>query len=218
MKSKYSLSIFQYLIFLSFISIILSESIDLTLNKTVVDVLYQDNSYRYYKLKLPPNLEKNKFILVFTVKESQQGLIEGEELFSDPDIHISKTKFPKNKDDSQWYSQRYGNDILTIPAEEVGGGEEFFITMFCEYKCRYELNSYLAEEVEVEIGKINTVTLSKKSSVSYYINIGPEDFDELNLVATSPNLKNFKIRAIGIQWGLLHKLQISYFDTIFGRY
>ena len=77
MKSKYSLSIFQYLIFLSFISIILSESIDLTLNKTVVDVLYQDNSYRYYKLKLPPNLEKNKFILVFTVKESQQGLIEG---------------------------------------------------------------------------------------------------------------------------------------------
>jgi len=193
MKSKYSLSIFQYLIFLSFISIILSESIDLTLNKTVVDVLYQDNSYRYYKLKLPPNLEKNKFILVFTVKESQQGLIEGEELFSDPDIHISKTKFPKNKDDSQWYSQRYGNDILTIPAEEVGGGEEFFITMFCEYKCRYELNSYLAEEVEVEIGKINTVTLSKKSSVSYYINIGPEDFDELNLVATSPNLKNFKI-------------------------
>ena len=193
MNSKYTLTILQYLFFLSFISIILSQSTDLTLNKTIIDVLYQDDSYNYYKLKLPQNIEKNKFILVFTVKESQQGSKEGDELFSDPDLHISKKKFPKNRDDSQWYSQKYGNDILTIPAEEVGGGEEFFVTMYCEYKCRYELNSYLAEEVEIEIGKINTVTISQKSSLSYYINIGEQDFEELNLVATSPNLKNFKI-------------------------
>ena len=194
MNSKYALTIFQYLLFLSFISISLSQSsTDLTLNKTVIDVLYQDDSYKYYKLKLPSNLEKNKFLLVFTIKESQQGSIDGDELFSDPDLHISKSKFPKNKDDAQWYSQKYGNDILTIPSEEVGGDEEFFITMYCEYKCRYELNSYLAEEVEIEIGKINTVSLSPRSSLSYYLNIGPEDFDELNLVATSPNLKNFKI-------------------------
>ena len=65
--------------------------------------------------------------------------------------------------------------------------------MFCEFKCRYELNSYLAEEIELEIGKIQTATLSGLSSVSYFINIGNDNFEELNLVATSPNLKNFKI-------------------------
>ena len=193
MNSKYVLSILQLFIFISLISTTLSQSINLVLNKTVIGATNKDDSFNYYKLKLPQEIEKNKFILVFTVKESQKGFLEGEDLFSDPDIHISKKNFPKNKDDAQWYSQKYGNDILTIPPDEVWGGEEFYISMFCEFKCRYELNSYLAEEVEVEIGKINTVTLSGMSSVSYYINIGNENFEELNLVATSPNLKNFKI-------------------------
>ena len=193
MNSKNILSILQFFIFISYISLISSQSIDLTLNNTITGVINQDNSYKYYKLKIPSSIQKNKLLLVFTVKESQKNSIEGEDLFSDPDIHISKKNFPKNKDDAQWFSQKYGNDILTIPADEVYGGEEFYISMFCEYKCRYELNSYLAEEVEIEIGKISTVTLSGKSSLSYYINIGNENYDELNLIATSPNLKNFKI-------------------------
>ena len=193
MISEKVFSILQYLLFISLIPLILSQSIDLTLNKTETGAMYQDNSYNYYKLKLPETIENNKLILVFTVKESHKGFQEGEELFSDPDIHISKRNFPKSKDDSQWYSQKYGNDILTIPADEVRGGEEFYISMFCEFKCRYELNSYLAEEVEIEIGKINTATLSSMSSLSYYINIGNENFEELNLIATSPNLQNFKI-------------------------
>ena len=193
MISKQFLSILQYLLFISLLASIFSQSTDLTLNKTIIGSMNQDNSFNYYKLKLPETIENNKLILVFTVKESHKGLLEGEELFSDPDIHISKKNFPKSKDDAQWYSQKYGNDILTIPADEVRGGEEFFISMFCEFKCRYELNSYLAEEVEIEIGKINTVTLSRMSSVSYYINIGNENYEELNLIATSPNLQNFKI-------------------------
>ena len=193
MNSKFSLIILQLYLFISLFSLILSESKDLTLNKTVHGVIYKDNSFNYYKLKLPSTIKKNKLILVFTVKESRQGLSEGEDLFSDPDIHISKKNFPKDKDDSQWYSQKYGNDILTIPADEVGPNEVFYISMFCEFKCRYELNSYLAKEVELEIGKITSVTLSKLSSVSYYINVGSEHYDELSLVATSPNLKDFKI-------------------------
>ena len=196
MNSKFTLSIFKATLFSSFFILILSQSYqstDLTLNKTIIGSINEENSYKYYKLKLPSSIENNKLILIFTVKESIQGLPEGEELFSDPDIHISKNKFPKRKDEAQWYSQKFGNDILTIPSDEVKGGEEFYIGMFCEYKCRYELNSYLAEEVEIEIGKINSVTLSGFSSVSYYINIGKENFDELNVIATSPNLKNFKI-------------------------
>ena len=194
MNPNNPLSALNYIIiFLSIVTTILTEHIDLTLNKTETGVLYQDNSFKYYKLKLPSTIEKNKYLLVFTVKESRKGVSEGEELFSDPDIHISKIKFPKNKDDAQWYSQKYGNDILSIPNDQVGPNEEFYISMFCEFKCRYELNSYLAEEIELEIGKIQTVTLSGLSSVSYFINIGNDNFEELNLVATSPNLKNFKI-------------------------
>ena len=196
MNSKYISIRLQYILFLLILIQISSQSsqtVELTLNKTEIGFMNQDNSFKYYKLKLPSSIEKNKLLLVFTVKESRQGFHEGEDLFSDPDIHISKKGFPKGREDSQWFSQKYGNDILTIPSDEVWSGEEFYISMFCEYKCRYELNSYLAQEVEIEIGKINSVTLSGLSSLSYYINIGSENFDELNLVATSPNLKNFKI-------------------------
>jgi len=93
MISKKVFSILQYLLFISLIPLILSQSIDLTLNKTETGAMYQDNSYNYYKLKLPETIENNKLILVFTVKESHKGFQEGEELFSDPDIHISKKNF-----------------------------------------------------------------------------------------------------------------------------
>ena len=166
---------------------------NLELNKTVIGSLFEDDSCDYYKLTIPSNLKLGS-LLVFTVKESRQGIKEGDEIFSDPDIHVSKkNKYPKNKKEAEWFSQRYGNDILTIPSEEVKSGEIFYIAMYCEHKCRYELNSYLANEVEIVIGKVNSVILTQKSSLSYFINIPNENYEEFNLVATSPNLKNFKI-------------------------
>ena len=166
---------------------------DLELNKTVTGLMLEENSYEFYKLKLPGNVKKGN-LLVFTVKESRKGITEGDELFSDPDIHVSKiNKYPKGKSKAEWFSQRYGNDILTIPSEEVKPDEIFYIGMYCEFKCRYELNSYLTEELEIEIGKINSITLKDHSSISYYINIPKENYEEFNLVATSPNLRSFKI-------------------------
>ena len=67
-------------------------------------------------MKLPKNIPKGS-LLVFTVKESRKGIKEGDEIFSDPDIYVSKTmKFPSNREEAEWFSERYGNDILTIPS------------------------------------------------------------------------------------------------------
>jgi len=166
---------------------------ELKLNETVFGEMMKDNLNEYYELKIPSNIKKGS-LLVFTVKESIKGVKEGDELFSDPDIHVSKkNKYPKSKEQAEWYSQKYGNDILTIPSEEVKSGEVFYIGMYCEFKCRYELNSYLADEVEVKIGRVYSIALKKKSSLSYYINIPKDEYEEFNLVATSPNLKSFKV-------------------------
>ena len=96
MNSKFSLIILQLYLFISLFSLILSESKDLALNKTVHGVIYKDNSFNYYKLILPSTIKKNKLILVFTVKESRQGLSEGEDLFSDPDIQTTLNGIVKN--------------------------------------------------------------------------------------------------------------------------
>ena len=193
--NKFKYNYFQIIIFLILIHFISTDDIitPLELNKTVIGAIYEDNSHDFYKLQIPSDIKPNK-LLVFTVKESRKGLREGENIFSDPDILVSKTnKYPKKKDNAQWYSQKYGNDILTIPSDEVKPGEIFYVAMFCEYKCRYELNSYLTEEIEIQIGKVNSVTLPQQSSLSYYVNIPKDNYEEFNLVATSPNLKSFKI-------------------------
>ena len=66
--------------------------------------------------------------------------------------------------------------------------------MYCQFKCRYELYSYLSKEVPAEIGKYYSITLTKKSSVSYslYVPNNPNQ-EELNVVANNPTLKNFRV-------------------------
>ena len=45
---------------------------------------------------------------------------ENDEVFSDPDILISKkNKKPKNINEADWYSQTFGNDIITIPSKDL---------------------------------------------------------------------------------------------------
>ena len=152
------------------------------------------DSREYYELKLTKEVPPGS-LLIFTVKESRKGVKEGEELFSDPDIYVSKTmKFPSNREEAEWYSERYGNDILTIPSYAVDKEETFYVCMYCQYKCRYELYSYLAKEAPAEIGKYYSFILTKKSSISYSLYV-PENNnkEELNVVANNPSLKNFRI-------------------------
>ena len=166
----------------------------LELEQKIQGKMDENESREYFELKLPDNVPQGS-LLVFTVKESRSGVKEGEEIFSDPDIYVSKTnKYPSNKEGASWYSERYGNDILTIPSYAVEKNEIFYVCMYCQYKCRYELNSYLSTEAPAEVGKYYDVTLSYKSSVSYALYV-PQNSnnEEFTVLANNPSLKNFRI-------------------------
>ena len=66
--------------------------------------------------------------------------------------------------------------------------------MYCQFKCRYQLSSYLSTEAPAELGKYYDITLSRKSSISYtlYVPSNPKD-EELTVLANNPSLKNFRI-------------------------
>ena len=164
------------------------------LNEKIKGKMVENDSREFYELKLPKEIPSGS-LLVFTVKESRKGIKEGEELFSDPDIYVSKTtKYPSNREESEWFSERYGNDILTIPSYAVEKEETFYICMYCQYKCRYELYSYLSKEAPAEIGKYYSISLTRKSSISYSLYVPEnEKKEELNVVANNPSLKNFRI-------------------------
>ena len=189
----------KYFVIISFISLFCFSLSDkplktLKLEKKIKGRMDEDESREYYELKLPSIVPKGS-LLVFTVKESRIGIKEGEEIFSDPDIYVSKTnKYPSNKEDASWYSERYGNDILTIPSYEVESNEVFYVCMYCQYKCRFILNSYLSKEAPAQVGKFYDIVLSKKSSMSYTLYVPPnKNEEELTVIAHNPSLKNFRI-------------------------
>lgn len=166
----------------------------LKLNTPTHSKISVDDSYNFYELELPEEVAKDK-ILIFTVKQSFKNIKINEEIFSDPNIYISKSnKYPSNREEADWYSEQYGNDILTIPKYALDKNEKFYIGLYCERKCNYELNAYLSNEVEIELGRIYYIKIPKKSSQSYFIKIEPNlNYEELNVVANCPSMKSFKI-------------------------
>ena len=164
------------------------------LNEKINGKMDQIDSREYYELKLPKEIPSGSRIII-TVKESRKGVKEGDELFSDPDIYVSKTnKYPKKREEADWYSERYGNDILTIPLYALDKKEILYICMYCQYKCRYELYSYLSKEDRADLGKYYSITLTRKSSISYALFVPKnENKEELNVVVNNPSLKNFRI-------------------------
>lgn len=107
------------------------------LNEKIKGKMDSNDSREYYELRLPKEVQPGS-LLVFTVKESRTGVREGEELFSDPDIYVSKSmKFPSNREEADWYSERYGNDILTI--SDIKVNDTFYVGIYCQFKCRYTI-------------------------------------------------------------------------------
>ena len=146
-----------------------------------------DESHKYYKLIIPESI-KGK-LLQITSKQNKEEEINTDEPFSDPDIYISKeNKYPSSPRSSEWYSERYGSDILTIPSEALNSGDTLYIGMYCQFKCRYFLNISSATESEIKLGEFNFVTLGPHQTMNYKLYI-EKDFGELNVVSYSKNGK-----------------------------
>ena len=180
-------------ILLFFIILILS---DLTKSQKITDIeigvpvkgrMEIDESHKYFKLVLPESI-KGK-LLQITTRQNKEEEINTDEPFSDPDVYISKeNKYPSSPRSSEWYSERYGSDVLTIPAEALKVGETLYIGMYCQFKCRYHLNITEAKESEMKLGEYNFVSLGPHQAINYKLFI-EKDFDELNVVSYSNNGK-----------------------------
>lgn len=62
------------------------------IDKTYNGTLETDNSYYFYKIKIPDDIKANTTDLVFRVKELDIA-DDGQADFSDPDIYVSKVIF-----------------------------------------------------------------------------------------------------------------------------
>ena len=185
--SQYKIILYYFLISL-LLNLILSQRIkDLKIGKEIKGRMEIDESHEYFKLILPESI-KGK-ILQITTRQNKEEQIDTDEPFSDPDVYISKeNKYPSSPRSSEWFSERYGSDVLTIPSEALNPGETLYIGMYCQFKCRYQLNISVAVESEIKLGEFNFVSLGPHQTMSYKLFI-EKDFDELNVVSYSNNGK-----------------------------
>ena len=185
--SQYKIILYYFLISL-LLNLILSQRIkDLKIGKEIKGRMEIDESHEYFKLILPESI-KGK-ILQITTRQNKEEQIDTDEPFSDPDVYISKeNKYPSSPRSSEWFSERYGSDVLTVPSEALNPGETLYIGMYCQFKCRYQLNISVAVESEIKLGEFNFVSLGPHQTMSYKLFI-EKDFEELNVVSYSNNGK-----------------------------
>ena len=199
-KQKMKILFFKIISVLFFLSQINSQNVkdDLTLkemklNETKSGQLDYDESHEYFILRIKKTLSNTtQTMLTFYIEENKTDIEEGNEIFSDPDVYVSKTnKYPSNSRNSEWYSERYGNDILTIP--EIQDDDIFYVGIYCQFKCKYSILPSLTIENEFVINNPYLISMTKNSRIYYFIKIPNEDYEEFNLVASSTFGKSFRI-------------------------
>ena len=189
--SKKIFIIYIHLIILLKILSCQDKIIPISLGETIKGQFPLDESHKYYSLTIPKNASNH--LLIISTHEDSETSINTRESFSDPDFYISKkNKYPSSRSSSEWYSEQYGADILSIPAESVLENEVFYIGMYCQFKCRYFLKIETSIESELKLKGYNYLRLKNHESMNYKIKI-EKDFEKLKVMAYSVTGGKFKI-------------------------
>ena len=170
-KSNYiHIILFSISLLLLFSQISSQKIKDLTIGKPISGRMEIDESHEYFKLVIPKAF-KGK-LLQITTKQNKDEEIKEDEPFSDPDVYVSKiNKYPSSPRSAEWYSERYGSDVLTIPAESLNPDDVLYIGMYCQFKCRYHLNIKESKETEIFLEEYNFITLQPHETINYKLYI-----------------------------------------------
>ena len=188
-SKKYFFILFS--LFIIFLNINAQEIIPINIGQVIKGEMPLDESHKYYSLTIPRNAS-NRLLILNTHEDSSIGK-DTKSSFSDPDFYISKkNKFPSSRRSSEWYSEQYGADIMSIPAESVGENDIFYIGMYCQFKCKYFLKIESSIESELKLNGYNYLRLKPHEAMNYKIKI-EKDFEKLKVMAFSGSGAKFKI-------------------------
>ena len=182
------------ILYLHFILLSLSLSdkiIPISLGETIKGEFPLDESHRYYSLTIPKEASKN--LLIIKTHEDSAIKSDMKDAFSDPDFYISKkNKYPSSRRSSEWFSEQYGSDIMSIPSEAVNENDVFYIGMYCQFKCRYFLKIEIGKESEINLGEYYNIKLKPYETMNYKIKI-KQDFEKLKVLSYSFTNGKFRI-------------------------
>ena len=191
MKKKASFIVFLFLLLFS----LSLENKVLVLDQEVEGAIQVDDGYDFYSITLnnPPINKENTYNLIFKVEEQKGDLVKRDD-FSDVDIYVSmENTMPQDSASATWFSERYGDDLITISKRHIKPGATFHIGVYCQFKCKYKLKAYLNEMIEITEGKVNSFLIPKGSSMYFKFITKDHDYEQLSFSFISPKMRPFQL-------------------------
>ena len=145
-------------------SIILSKEIK-TLNletEKLASLNSKENSY--YEITIPSNITaQSKFLLISLTPNTDLDRLDN--IFSDPNIYISKKEKYPNEKNAEWKSEKYGDDIISIHSDNIIPNEKFYINIYCQSKCNYKIKALLKDKYSIEENIFYSIVLNKGEAI-----------------------------------------------------
>ena len=145
----------------------------------------------YYSIKIPSNITSNTKYLLLSLSPNSD-LDKSDNIFSDPNIYISKKEKYPNPQNSEWKSEIYGDDIISIGSENINPNDIFYININCESKCNYKLNIYLQDKYNIKENIFYSIILNEGESIKIEFT-SRENYKELFLSCIGLEMIPFRI-------------------------
>jgi hypothetical protein len=95
--------------------------------------------------------------------------------------------------ESEFYSESYGEDFLTIPKSIVQTGKIFYFSIYCQFKCTYEFEAFLEEEIKVQVGERSIFSLREGRSFILSFEHKKKFVQEIQFMSFTYKLSPFKM-------------------------
>ena len=182
--------IFSTIFFLTIIKLIISSPTPISLNQEYKSYL-SDNTYSYLKLEIPETASNNKqFLLIEARRNVEQDFLDN--VFSDPNLFISQNETYPGPNKNTWSGNKFGDEIISINQNYVKPGAQFYIAVYCEFKCNYVLDAKLYNNYEIKEDKTYTITMVPDDVIKATFK-SRKKFDELKVNCVSLKMKPFRI-------------------------
>ena len=84
-------------------------------------------------------------------------------------------------------------DFITVPKSEVLPNEIFYVAVYCENNCSYDLIASIEQETEILANEFHRTLLLNDRAKIYRYSHSDSRVEELEFVAFSPEMEEFKM-------------------------
>ena len=172
-------------------SIVLSQEIK-TLNlETEKLASLNSKEHSYYEITIPSNITaKSKFLLITLIPNTELDRLDN--IFSDPNIYISKKEKYPNEKNAEWKSEKYGDDIISIHSDNIIPNDKFYINVYCQSKCNYKIKALLKDKYSIEENTFYSIVLNKGEAIKIEFT-SRYDYNKFSLSCIGEEMIPFRI-------------------------